>query len=101
MESGAGNDCVTIGPGKKWGVFERWCVYVVANPRAQKRHRGCSVIIESLAGVQRRYEYDCNVFPPMMEHLSRTQMSTCLSWPIERAPRLKFKRFSPGDHTWS
>lgn len=72
-----------------------------AHPRAQQRHQVCSVIIKSLAGVQRRYEYDCNLSPPMMERLSHTQMSTCLSQPIERAHRFKFKRFSPSDHTQS
>lgn len=72
-----------------------------AYPRARQRHRVCSVIIKSLAGVQRRYEYDCNLSPPMMERSSRTQMSTCLSQPIERAHRWKFKRFSPSDHSLS
>ncbi len=75
------------------------CVHIsaclCAHPRARQRHRVCSVIIKSLAGVQRRYEYDCNLSPPMMERLSHTQMSTCLSQPIERAHRFKFKRFSP------
>lgn len=43
-----------------------------------------SVIIKSLAGVQRRYEYDCNLSSPMMERLSHTQMSTCLHLHVRR-----------------
>lgn len=94
QERGAACVCV------KDGVCAR-SACLCAHPRARQRHRVCSVIIKSLAGVQRRYEYDCNLSPPMMERLSHTQMSTCLSQPIERAHRLKFKRFSPSDHTQS
>lgn len=78
-------------------VSSHWC----AHPRARQRHRVCSVIIKSLAGVQRRYEYDCNLSPPMMKRLSHTQMSTCLRQPVEGAHRFKFKRFGPSDHTQS
>ena len=81
-ETGARNDCKTIAArGEVHCVCVCVCVTacLCAHPRARQRHRVCSVIIKSLAGVQRRYEYDCNLSPPMMERLSRTQMSTCLS----------------------
>lgn len=92
-------------PGEKVCVCVRVCMRarvsacLCSHPRAQQRHRVCSVIIKSLAGVQRRYEYDCNLSPPMMEHLSHAQMSACLGQPIERAHGFKFKRFSPSNPT--
>lgn len=105
-ETGAWNDCKTIGAKREvHSVCVSVCVCVTpclcAHPRAQQKHKVCSVIINSLAGVQRRYEYDCNLSPPMMERLSRIQMSTCRSQHAERAHRFKFRRLSPSDRAQS
>lgn len=58
-------------------------------------HRVCSVIIKSLAGVRRRYEYGGDLSPPMTERLSAaSKCQTCLRRPAERPHRSARGRFS-------